>query len=210
MEPFTILEGIAAPIEQPNVDTGQILPARFLRRPRGEGYQHFLFRDLRFRPDGSEDPGFILNQAPYRAARILVAGRNFGAGSSREQAVWGLTDYGIRCVVAVDFGDIFQANCCNAGLLPVRLPAAACEKLRQQLHADPGASLRVDLPAQTVTGPDASRYSFEIDGARKLRMLEGVDDIAATLRHEAALAAFEQAYRARFDWLFDFPQAGAS
>ena len=203
MEAFTVLEGAAAPLDQPNVDTGQILPARFLRRPRSEGYQQFLFRDLRFREDDSEDPSFVLNQAPFRQARILVADRNFGVGSSREQAAWGLIDYGIRCVIAADFGDIFYANAFKTGLLPVRLDVDVCRSLREQLLAHPEAGVRVDLPQQTVTGPDGVRHPFQIDAFRKRCLLEGLDDIGLTLQHEAAIAAFERSYRQRFDWLFD-------
>jgi 3-isopropylmalate/(R)-2-methylmalate dehydratase small subunit len=203
MTPFSILEAVAAPLDKSNVDTDQILPARFLRRPRKEGYQTFLFRDLRFREDGTENPEFILNQAPFRDARILVADRNFGGGSSREQAPWGLTDYGIRCVIAADFGDIFYFNSLKSGLLPVQLDVGTCIKLREQLHARPGATLRIDLPNQTVSGPDGATYPFRIDAFRKRCLMEGLDDIGLTLQHDAAITAFERSYRKRFDWLFD-------
>jgi len=196
MEPFVVLEGVAAPIDQSKVDTDQILPARFLRRPRKEGYGSFLFRDL------MDNPKFVLNQAAYREAKILVADRNFGGGSSREQAPWALSDYGIRCVIAVDFGDIFYLNSLKSGVLPVALDFQICFNLREQLHRWPGATIRVDLPAQTVTGPDGSTYRFAIDGFRKKCLLEGLDDIGITLQHEAAIAAFETQYRKRFDWLF--------
>jgi len=196
MEPFVVLEGVAAPIDQSKVDTDQILPARFLRRPRKEGYGSFLFRDL------MDTPKFVLNQAAYREAKILVADRNFGGGSSREQAPWALSDYGIRCVIAVDFGDIFYLNSLKSGVLPVALDFQICFHLREQLHRRPGATIRVDLPAQTVTGPDGSTYRFAIDGFRKKCLLEGLDDIGITLQHEAAIAAFETQYRKRFDWLF--------
>lgn len=202
MEPFVVLEATAAPLDKSNVDTDQILPARYLRRPRTEGYQTFLFRDLRFREDGSEIAEFVLNQPPYRAARILVGDRNFGGGSSREQAPWSLTDYGIRCVIAADFGDIFYLNAIKSGLLPVALDIADCLRLREQLHAQPGASLRIDLPAQTVTGPDGRVHGFQIDAFRKRCLLEGLDDIGLTLQYEPQIGAFEQAYRGRFDWLF--------
>ena len=197
MEPFVVLEGVAAPLDQSKVDTDQILPARFLRRPRKEGYGQFLFRD------SMDDPGFVLNQAPYRRARILVADRAFGVGSSREQAPWALSDYGIRCVIAVDFGDIFYLNALKAGLLPITLDAGTCSGLRKQLHARPGATMKIDLPAQTVTAPDGSVHRFEIDPFRKKCLLEGLDDIGITLQHDAAIAAFETRYRQRFDWLFD-------
>ena len=207
MERFVILDDVAAPFDQSNVDTDQILPARFLRRPRQDGYQNFLFRDLRFHGDGSENPDFVLNQQPFRKARILVGDRNFGGGSSREQAPWSLIDYGIRCVIAADFGDIFYGNALKSGLLPVQLDAGVCMKLRDQLHARPGATLRVDLPQQTVTGPDGAVYTFTIDPFRKRCLLEGLDDIGVTLQHNAAITAFEQSYRQRFDWLFDDKRA---
>lgn len=197
MKPFTILEGVAAPLDKSKVDTDQILPARFLRRPRKEGYAQFLFRDWR------DDAAFVLNQAAFREAKILVADRNFGGGSSREQAPWGLTDYGIRCVIAVDFGDIFYFNSLKSGLLPVALSREACSKLRGQLHAQPGATMRVDLPAQTVSGPDGAVYPFAIDAFRKKCLLQGLDDIGLTLQNEAAMQAFETQYRRRFDWLFN-------
>lgn len=202
MESFVVVEGVAAPLDKANVDTDQILPARFLRRPRQEGYQHFLFRDQRFQEDGRERPEFVLNQASYRDARILVADRNFGGGSSREQAPWSLLDYGIRCVIAGDFGDIFYVNALKSGLLPVQLDLAVCTRLRQQLHDRPGATLRIDLPAQTVSAPDGAIHAFAIDAFRKRCLVEGLDDIGLTLRHENELTAFEQAYRQKFDWLF--------
>jgi 3-isopropylmalate/(R)-2-methylmalate dehydratase small subunit len=206
MEPFVVLEGVAAPLDKSKVDTDQILPARFLRRPRKEGYGQFLFRDWRFRDDGAENPEFVLNQAPFRDARILVADRNFGGGSSREQAPWGLSDYGIRCVIASDFGDIFYFNSLKSGLLPVQLNTDTCTRLREQLHAKPGATMRVDLSNQTVTGPDGATYRFKIDAFRKKCLLEGLDDIGLTLQHDAAISAFETSYRQKFDWLFDQPR----
>jgi 3-isopropylmalate/(R)-2-methylmalate dehydratase small subunit len=196
MQPFVILEGVAAPLDKSKVDTDQILPARFLRRPRKEGYGQFLFRDW------MDDPQFVLNQAPYREAKILVADRNFGGGSSREQAPWALSDYGIRCVIAADFGDIFYLNSLKTGVLPVVLPHEICNDLRKSLHQKPGATMRVDLPAQTVTSPDGSTHRFEIDAFRKKCLLEGLDDIGITLQHDAAISAFETSYRKRFDWLF--------
>jgi len=203
MEPFVILDGIAAPLDRPSVDTDQILPARFMRRPRQEGFKHLLFRDLRFRDDGSEILDFVLNQAPYRDARILVADRNFGGGSSREQAAWSLADFGIRCVIASDFGDIFYANALKCGLLPVPLDLDVCRRVRQQLHARPGATLRIDLPEQTVTAPDGVLYGFAIESFRKRCLVQGLDEIDLTLLHAEAITAFETEYRRRFDWLFD-------
>jgi len=204
MEPFNTLTGIAAPLDRPNVDTDQLMPARYMRKPREGGFQTFLFRDLRFDDSGNEIPDFVLNQEPYRQARILVADRNFGGGSSREQAAWSLSDFGIRCVVAADFGDIFYLNALKCGLLPVRLSIDICLILRRQLHAHPGFKMTVDLPQQRVQAPDGQYYSFSIDPFHKRRLLEGLDDIGFTLTHETAMSAFEQGYRQRFDWLFDY------
>jgi 3-isopropylmalate/(R)-2-methylmalate dehydratase small subunit len=204
MEPFITLTGVAAPFDRANVDTDQLMPARFMRRPRKGGFQDFLFRDLRFDDTGREIPDFILNRPPYREARILVADRNFGGGSSREQAAWSLSDFGIRCVIAADFGDIFYLNSLKCGLLPVRLDIDMCLTLRNQLHAALGATMTVDLPQQLVIGPDGSRYDFTIDPFHKRRLLEGLDDIAYTLTFGPAISAFEQSYRQRFDWLFDY------
>jgi 3-isopropylmalate/(R)-2-methylmalate dehydratase small subunit len=203
MQPLIVVEGVAAPLDQSNIDTDQILPARFMRRPRKDGYQDFLFRDRRFHEDGSEQADFVLNQARFRDAKILVANRNFGIGSSREQAPWSLLDYGIRCVIAADFGEIFQLNAPKAGLLPVKLDVDACTRLRELLHRQPGTSLRVDLPLQTVTASDGSIFEFRIDAFAKRCLLEGLDDIGIALMHDTEITAFEQSYRRKFEWLFD-------
>jgi 3-isopropylmalate/(R)-2-methylmalate dehydratase small subunit len=201
MTPFTRLLAVAVPLDLPNVDTDRIIPARFLRKPRSAGYGRFCFHDLRLRPDGTEDAGFVLNQAVYREARILVAAENFGCGSSREGAVWALAGRGIRAVVAPSFGEIFHENCLRNGLLPVRLPVVAVTGLRQALHANPGAMVTIDLPGQTVTGPDAAAHRFEIDPFRKQALLEGLDDIGLTLRHAAAIDAFEARHAAEWPWV---------
>ena len=202
MQPFTTLTAVAVPIDRPNVDTDQLAPVRFLRRPRDEGYADILFHDLRFEAPGKERPEFILNQPPYRGAQILVADRAFGVGSSREQAVWALVDNGIRCVIAVTFGDIFYNNSVKHGLLLIRQDVETAAKIRGQLAAQPGATMSVDLEAQTFKGPDGSSYSFEIESGRKRRLLQGLDDVALTLSHEAEIAAFEERYRERRSWLF--------
>jgi 3-isopropylmalate/(R)-2-methylmalate dehydratase small subunit len=202
MRPFTRLTAVAAPIDLPNVDTDRIIPARFLRQPRSGGeYARYLFHDVRFQADGSENLGFVLNQPPYREARILVTAENFGCGSSREMAVWVLEAYGIRAVIAPSLGDIFHQNCFKNGLLPVLLPEAAVADLRRQLHERPGVSLTVDLPAQTVTMPGGDAARFEIDGFRKQLLLAGRDEIDLTLGYEARIREFEERQRSAMTWL---------
>src|SRR5262245_9768771 len=154
MEPFQPFEAVAAPFPVPNIDTDQIIPARFLWRKRGDGWGHLLFHDLRFDDTGSPRPRFVLNRPEFAAARILLADRNFGCGSSREHAVWALYDYGIRCVLAPSFGDIFFNNCFQNGLLPLVLPAATLEVMMASLQHSPGARLGIDLEQQCLSGPD--------------------------------------------------------
>jgi 3-isopropylmalate/(R)-2-methylmalate dehydratase small subunit len=202
MRPFTKLTAVAAPIDLSNIDTDRIIPARFLRKDKQTpGYDRFLFHDVRFNPDGSEKPEFVLNMPAYRAAKILVAAENFGCGSSREAAVWALDANGVRSVIAPSLGDIFHQNSFKNGLLPVILPGEVTEKLRRQLHARPGATITVDLPAQTVTGPDGARYEFSVDPFRKECLLTGQDEIALTLTHEPRIAAFEKEHAAAFSWI---------
>lgn len=196
MEKFTKITAPALPIDQPNVDTDQIAPARFLRRPRGEGYADVLFHDLR-----KAEGGHIVDDPRFAGAKIVVADRNFGGGSSREQAVWSLDDFGIRCVIASSFGDIFYANSAKHGLLTLRLDEATCQSLRAALHADPGAEMTVDLEAQRITAPDGGTIPFEIEPSRRKRLLEGLDDIDLTLTHDDAIAAFEADYGRRKPWL---------
>jgi 3-isopropylmalate/(R)-2-methylmalate dehydratase small subunit len=202
MKPFTSLTAVAAPIDLPNVDTDRIIPARFLRKPQGTvGYERFLFHDVRFGADGSEKRDFVLNQLPYREAKILVVADNFGCGSSREAAVWALDAYGIRAVVAPSLGDIFHQNCFKNGLLPVILPPAVVAGIRQSLHERPGATVTVDLEAQTVTGSDGVTHRLEIDPFRKQMLLTGQDEIALTLGQEGAIREFEARHRAEMPWL---------
>ena len=201
MEPFQRLDAVAAPFGVPNVDTDQIIPARFLWRKRRDGWGHLLFHDLRFDDSGAPKPDFVLNQPAYREARILVADHNFACGSSRETAVWSLYDYGFRAVLAVSFGDIFFNNSYQNGLLPVRLAAERVAALRALLQQTPGARIGIDLQAQTVTGPDGRSDTFEIDAFRKECLIAGTDDITFTLRHGAEIAAFEQGYDATVPWM---------
>jgi 3-isopropylmalate/(R)-2-methylmalate dehydratase small subunit len=202
MHAFTRLTAVAAPLDLPNVDTDRIIPARFLRKPRGApGYATFLFHDVRFNADGTERPEFVLNRAPYRGAKILVVAENFGCGSSREMAVWALDANGVRVVIAPSLGDIFHQNCFKNGVLPVLLPGEVVADMRAQLHAMPGATMIVDLGAQTVTPPSGAAQRFEIDPFRKQMLLTGRDEIALTLGEEAAIAAFEARHAAEMPWL---------
>ena len=190
MDPFTNVTAAAAPLDLPNIDTDRVIPARFLRRPQDQ-YAGLLFHDVRFDDQGNEREDFVLNQAPFREAKVLVVADNFGCGSSREAAVWALQAHGIRSVIAPSLGDIFHENCYKNGLLPVILPPAIVADLRRQLHANPGASISVDLESQTVTAPDGQTHRFTVDAFRKQALLSGQDEIALTLSHEKEIAAFE-------------------
>jgi 3-isopropylmalate/(R)-2-methylmalate dehydratase small subunit len=193
MEPFTSIEATAVPMAQSHVDTDQILPARFLHKPRRDGFGQYLFHDLRFAADGSENPGLLLNHPHHRGARILVAAQNFGCGSSRENAVWALHDYGFRVVIAPSFGDIFRSNCLKNGLLPVVLPPDVVAGLLKSLAAIPGSSLHVDLALQTVTMPDGARHTFDVDPFARHCLLNGVDELDYTLSRMDEILAFERA-----------------
>lgn len=195
-EPFTALTAVAAPFDMPNVDTDQIMPARFMRRPRDERYPTYGFHDLRFDAEGRPRPDFVLNRAPFDTAGILVASRNFGVGSSREAAVYALLALGIRCVVAESFGDIFFSNALKNGLLPVRLPAAACDALRAAVAAAPGTALTVDLERQVLTAPDGTQHGFVIPPFARDCLLRGLDEIGLTFTLLGEIETFE-ARRAR-------------
>lgn len=204
MVPFTTLTALAAPLDVANVDTDQILPAEFLRKPRSAGFSNFLFHRWRFDAKGSEIPGFVLNQPAFRAARVLVTGANFGCGSSRESAVWALIDPPhdafspgcFRALVAPSFGDIFYSNASKNGLLCVRLGARECADIRARLTERAGATISIDLPAQVLTDSDGIGHHFDIDPFRKECLLLGVDDIDLTLSNERDIRAWE-AERAR-------------
>lgn len=201
MEPFSVVSGIAVPLAEANIDTNQLCPTRFNKVPSGPRFAQILLHDRRFNADGSEKPDYILNQEPYRHAVIAVAGRNFGVGSSRETAVFGLTTFGIRSVIAPNFGDIFFNNSLKNGLLPVRLPAASVDVLLRQLQAERGAQLTVDLPNQAVTGPDGKTYHFDIAPLSKTRLLRGLDEIGHTMEYGDAVRRFEQSHAKTFPWL---------
>ena len=192
MEPFVRLDAVALPIARPNVDTDQIVPARYLQKPRTDNFGDYLFRDVRFRSDGSEVPDFVLNRAAYRGARIVVAERNFGCGSSREHAVWALHDYGFRAAIAPSFGDIFASNALKNGFLPIVLPAPAVDGLIAQLASHPGAHLVIDLPAQTVRLPDGSVHAFDVEPFAKHCLIDGLDEIDYTLTLLPAIESYER------------------
>lgn len=207
MQAFDRLCGIAAPLDEPNVDTNQLCPTRFNKVPRSPDHAGILFHDRRFNADGTEKD-FVLNREPFRRAQILVADRNFGGGSARETAVWALYEFGIRCVIASSFGDVFSRISYKEGLLPVTLSQDVVSAMRQQLHEHPAARLNVDLAEQTVTDVVGAVHRFEIFPVYKKCMLEGLDDIARIQQHRARLDAFEEGYRKQRPWLYSRRDAG--
>jgi 3-isopropylmalate/(R)-2-methylmalate dehydratase small subunit len=200
MEPFRRLEAVAAPLAMRNIDTDQIIPARFLWRKRRDGWGDLLFHDLRFNDDSSPKTDFLLNQPGYRSAKMLVAGRNFGCGSSREHAVWALYDYGIRAMIAPSFGDIFANNCYQNGLLPIVLPERAVDGLLATLTGAPGTQVWADLETQEA-GLNGAAYPFDIDPFRKECLLAGTDDIGFTLRLADEISAFEEGRQKTAPWI---------
>jgi 3-isopropylmalate/(R)-2-methylmalate dehydratase small subunit len=209
MQPFATLTAVAAPLDSVNIDTDQIFPTRFLHKPRGTGFAKQAFHDLRFNTDGSEIAAFPLNQEPYRNAKIIVAGSNFGCGSSREGAVYALFDFGIRSVIAPSFGDIHAANQLQNGMLPLALSEDICATLRRQLHDRPGALISIDLAAQTVTGPDGKCYDFTIVPSTKERLLAGTDEVGLVMAHIDAIERFEALYYVERPWLMPAQRQGA-
>jgi 3-isopropylmalate/(R)-2-methylmalate dehydratase small subunit len=192
MEKFRTVQGVAAPMARPNVDTDQIIPKQFLKRIERTGYGPFLFYDWRFEEDGvSERPEFELNREPWRGAPVLIAGRNFGSGSSREHAVWALQDYGIRAVIAPSFSDIFYSNSLKGGLLPIRLSEQVVDRWLDIAQEQPGLEATVDLESCTVSF-NGETHSFAIDPESRHRLLDGLDDISLTLRHDAEIGEYEQ------------------
>ena len=195
MQPFTSLDEVAVPLLEANINTDQLLPSRYLRKQRAEGFGQYLFRDLRYRDAEQERADFVLNQAPYRAAKIIVASTNFGCGSSREMAVWAIADYGIRVLISSRFADIFYNNCFKNGLLPIVLPTEAIEALQKFLLQSPGRTLHVDLNAQQVKSKDGQFYNFEIHPFNKKCLLQGVDAIDYTLQLVDKIEAYERRTR---------------
>jgi 3-isopropylmalate/(R)-2-methylmalate dehydratase small subunit len=202
MEKFTTLTGVAAPLPLINIDTDMIIPKQFLKTIKRTGLGKNLFDEMRYREDGSEIAEFVLNQPAYRAATILVAGDNFGCGSSREHAPWALADFGIRCVISTSFADIFYNNCFNNGILPVQVSPEDLEKLMDDASRGANATLTIDLEEQTVRGPDGGCIRFELDPFLKHRMLNGLDQVGLTLQHTPSIDDYEAKRRADAPWLF--------
>ncbi len=200
MDAFTTLTAVAAPLPIANVDTDKIIPARFLKTIKRTGLGVNLFDTLRYDSDGQERPDFILNQEPYRHAQILIAHENFGCGSSREHAPWALLDFGIRCIIAPDFADIFHNNTFKNGILPIRLPREVCDLLMQDASLGGNARLTVDLEEQVVVRPNGEKLRFEIDPFRKHLLLNGLDDIGQTLQHAPAIDSYEARQRQEKPW----------
>ena len=200
MDAFTTLTAVAVPLDQANVDTDQIIPARYLGLPR-EQQVPAMFHDLRFDTEGVPRPDFVLNQPAFAAAQIIVSDRNFGCGSSRENAVSVMVDNGFRAFIAPSFGDIFFNNCFQNGVLPIRLSAERVAVLRRLLREAPGATISVDLASQRVTGPDGQSDVFEIDSFRKDCLLKGVDEVSLTMTYEQDIARFEARQKVERDWL---------
>ena len=201
MQKFDTLTGVAAPLPIDNIDTDMIIPKQYLKTIKRTGLGAGLFSEMRYREDGSENPDFVLNKQAYRKASILVAGHNFGCGSSREHAPWALLDFGIRCVIATDFADIFYNNCFNNGILPVKVSPDDLEKLMDDAERGSNATLTIDLPAQEIRGPDGGVVKFEIDAFRKHRLIEGLDQIGLTLVEGPAIEAHEKKAAAAHPWL---------
>ncbi|NKB28944.1 MAG: 3-isopropylmalate dehydratase small subunit [Rhodobacteraceae bacterium] len=200
MQKFTTLTGIAAPMPLINVDTDMIIPKQFLKTIKRSGLGANLFDEMRFDDDGKEIPGFVLNQPAYREAEILVAGDNFGCGSSREHAPWALLDFGIRCVIAPSFADIFYNNCFKNGILPIALPQDVVDVLMKDAEKGANARISVDLEAQTVTTSDGEVATFELDSFKKHCLLNGLDDIGLTMEKAASIDAFEAQAQAARPW----------
>ena len=192
MRAFTSLTGRVCILDRPDVDTDQIIPKQFLKRIERTGYGDFLFNDLRYDADGNPVPVFALNRPEFARAKVLLAGRNFGCGSSREHAAWALSDYGIDVVIAPSFGDIFKTNAGKNGMVVVELPDDEVKGLMESIDLDTGSEVTVDLERQVVVRPDGGEVPFSIDESTRHRLLNGLDDIAMTLQHEDAIAAFER------------------
>ncbi|HKL78570.1 MAG TPA: 3-isopropylmalate dehydratase small subunit [Gammaproteobacteria bacterium] len=212
MEPFTRMKGLVAPLDRANVDTDAIIPKQFLKSIERTGFGVNLFDEWRYLDEGApgkdnsarpENPDFVLNQERYRGATVLLARENFGCGSSREHAPWALADYGFRVIIAPSFADIFANNCTKNGILTITLDPATVDRLFDEVAANPGYELDVDLAAQTVTTPGGETVTFEVDAHKKHMLLNGLDEIGLTLERADAIGAFEETYRQRCPWVFE-------
>lgn len=202
MEKFTTLTGVAAPLPMVNVDTDMIIPKQFLKTIKRTGLGKNLFDEMRYKLDGSEISEFVLNRPAYRGAKILVAGDNFGCGSSREHAPWAILDFGIRCVIAPSFADIFYNNCFKNGILPIKLPQSDVDKLMDDAQRGANATITIDLESQTIKGPDGGTIAFDIDPFRKHCLLNGLDDIGLTLQKAQSIDDFEAGQKLNQPWLY--------
>jgi 3-isopropylmalate/(R)-2-methylmalate dehydratase small subunit len=201
MQKFTTLEGVAAPLRIINVDTDMIIPKQYLKTIKRTGLGVGLFSEMRYKEDGSENPDFVLNKPAYRTAKILVADNNFGCGSSREHAPWALLDYGIRCVISTEFGDIFYNNCFKNGVLPIKVSKEDLEKLFEDAERGSNATLSIDLEKQEIRGPDGGVVTFDIDPHRKHCMLNGLDDIGLTQLKKDKIEGYEKKLQADRPWI---------
>ena len=201
MDKFTTFTGVAAPLKITNIDTDMIIPKQYLKTIKRTGLGAGLFSEMRFKEDGSENPDFVLNKPAYRKATVLVAGDNFGCGSSREHAPWALKDFGFKVVISTSFADIFYNNCFQNGILPAKVSAEDLAKLMDDAERGANATLTVDLEKQEIRGPDGGVVKFEIDGFRKQCLLEGLDDIGLTLVKADAISGFEQRNASARPWI---------
>jgi 3-isopropylmalate/(R)-2-methylmalate dehydratase small subunit len=200
VQTFTTLTGIAAPLPMRNIDTDMIIPKQFLKTIQRTGLGKSLFFEMRYDQDGKELPDFVLNKSAYRQAQILVTGDNFGCGSSREHAPWALLDFGIRCVIATDFADIFYNNCFKNGILPIKLSQSDVDKLMDDASRGANATVTIDLDKQEIRGPDGGMIRFDVDAFRKHCLMNGLDDIGLTLQKETSIDAFEKANAVSRSW----------
>ncbi len=201
MDKFTTLEGVAAPLPMINIDTDMIIPKQFLKTIKRTGLGVNLFDEMRYKDDGSEIEDFVLNKPQYRDAKILVTGENFGCGSSREHAPWAIKDFGISCVIAPSFADIFFNNCFKNGILPIKLPQADVDKLMDDAKRGANARLTIDLENQTIKGPDGGSIAFEVDPFRKHCLLQGLDDIGLTMQKQENIESFEEKLAEQRPWV---------
>ena len=202
MEKFTTLTGVAAPMNMINVDTDMIIPEQFLKTIQRSGLGKHLFEEMRFDRDGNEVEDFVLNKSAYREASILVAGDNFGCGSSREHAPWALLDFGIRCVISTNFADIFYNNCFKNGILPIKVTKEQLDALMDDAERGANATLSIDLEAQTIQGPDGGEIKFEVDQFKKACLLDGLDDIGLAMKNKTKIDDYESQQKASQPWLY--------